>query len=142
MMPGPRPPRRAPPQPLLWLLQAAALLSAALASGGAPYQVGLYPIVTLQYISTALYTMQVSLSYLVAVFYKSGNRIYPYYQAVPYFDGTYVVVEAENFTVAPGGGWSPKARPAMRSEVIFIPPCLLSMENHYCNTQERLCGRE
>jgi hypothetical protein len=48
---------------------------------------------------------------------------------VPYFDGTYVVVEAENFTVAPGGGWSPKARPAMRSEVIFlVPPPALSME--------------
>ena len=40
---------------------------------------------------------------------------------MPYFDGTYVVVEAENFTVAPGG-WSPKARPAMRSEVIFLVP--------------------
>ena len=76
MMPGPRPPQRAPPRPLLRLLQAAALLPAALASGGAPYQVGLYPIVTLQYISTALYTIlrcrQVSLSYLLvylAVFY-------------------------------------------------------------------------
>ena len=57
MMPGPRPPQRAPPRPLLRLLQAAALLPAALASGGAPYQVGLYPaIVTMlmQYISTAL----------------------------------------------------------------------------------------
>ena len=40
-------------------------------------------------------------------------------QAIPYFDGTYHVIEAENFTVA--GGWSPRLW--SRSENYFASVC-------------------